>query len=156
MPALVALKEVPPTIYVVSSHDDVTIPEIPAISRNELDPLVAALEAAGGEATAPVTFIYYGADGTPTTRFRLDLAIPVSTRPTSLAEPYEVLDTPAFRCVATDYVGPMADIQVGYDALFSAMAAQGLTRTNESREIYKQWIGMESPDNVTELQIGVR
>jgi effector-binding domain-containing protein len=154
--APVALKEVPATIFVVSSHDDVTIPEIPAITRSELDQLVEALDTVGGAPTAPVTFIYRGADGTNTTRFHLDLAIPVRTRPAMLPEPYEVLEAPAFRCVATDYVGPMAHIQRGYDTLFAEMRARGLTRTEESREIYKKWIGFESPDNVTELQIGVR
>jgi len=29
------------------------------------------------------------------------------------------------------------------------------SRSPESREIYKKWIGFESPDNVTELQVGV-
>jgi hypothetical protein len=36
------------------------------------------------------------------------------------------------------------------------MREQNLVRTEESREIYKKWIGFESPDNVTELQVGVR
>lgn len=155
MTASVALKEVPPTIYVASTHEDVTIPEIPSISWSELDSLVAVLDTVGGAPSAPVTFIYHGADGTDTTKFRLDLAIPVFARPKSVPAPYEILETSAFRCVATDFVGPMAEIQSGYDALFAAMLEQGLTRTDESREIYKHWVGYESPDNITELQIGV-
>lgn len=155
MSTSVAVKEVPPTIFVVSSHDDVTIPEIPTISRNEVDQMVEALADVGASPVAPVTFIYHGADGTPETRFRLDIAFAVAAKPPAAPEPYDVLETPAFRCLATDFVGPMFDIMHGYARLFSAMNDQGLAFTGESREIYRKWIGYESPDNVTELQIGV-
>jgi effector-binding domain-containing protein len=153
--ASVAVKEVPPTIFVVSSHDDVTIPEIPTISRNEVDQMVEAIAAVGAEPVAPVTFIYHGADGTPTTKFRLDIAFQLAEKPAMAPEPYEVVDVPAFRCVATDYVGPMPEIMRGYALLFAEMEEQGLVHSGESREIYRKWIGFESPDNVTELQVGV-
>jgi effector-binding domain-containing protein len=153
--ASVAVKEVPATIFVVSSHDDVTIPEIPTIARNEVDQMVEAIAAVGAEPVAPVTFIYHGADGTPDTKFQLEIAFPLSTRPASPVDPYDVKETPAFRCLATDYVGPMLDIMRGYALLFTELEEQGLAYTGESREIYRKWIGYESPDNVTELQIGV-
>jgi len=34
--------------------------------------------------------------------------------------------------------------------------AAGLTPVNISREIYHKWIGMDSPDNVTELQVRIK
>jgi effector-binding domain-containing protein len=152
----VALKEVPPTTFVVSSHDDVTIPEIPAIARNEVDQLIATIEEEGLVPTSPVVFIYHGADGTPTTRFKLTLAFPLAQRPGSVPEPYEILDTPTFRCVSTDFVGAMDEILRGYARLFDEIARQGLTFTGESREIYRKWVGYLSDDNVTELQLGVK
>jgi effector-binding domain-containing protein len=154
--ASVALKEVPPTTFVVSSHDDVTIPEIPAIVRSDVDPLLATIEEEGMVPTSPVVFIYHGADGTPTTRFKFTLAFPLAERPASVPEPYELLDTPAFRCVSTDFVGAMQDIMGGYARLFEAVDELGLAFTGESREIYRKWIGYESDDNVTELQLGVK
>ena len=156
MIASVALKEVPPTTFVVSSHDDVTIPEIPAIARNEVDQLLATIEEEGMVPTSPVVFIYHGADGTPTTRFKLTLAFPLAERPASVPEPYELLDTPAFKCVSLDFVGAMQDIMGGYARLFDAVDELGLAFTGESREIYRKWVGYESDDNVTELQLGVK
>jgi effector-binding domain-containing protein len=153
--ASVAIKEVPPTLFMVSSHDGVTIPEIPAISRGELDQMLTELATNGGTSGSPVHFIYHGADGSNTTRFRLVLAVPVAEPPSHVPEPYELFESAPFRCVATDYVGPMRDIKQGYARLFEAMEEQGLQRTDESREIYVKWIGYDSPDNVTELQIGV-
>jgi effector-binding domain-containing protein len=152
----VSIKQVPPTVFLTSVHDDVTIPEIATIARNEMEQMVEALQAAGGVPSAPITFIYHGADGTPTTPFRLTLAVPLATVPTRVPDPYEIVRSPAFKCVATDFVGPMPDIMWGYDRIFSAMREQNLVRTEESREIYKKWIGFESPDNVTELQVGVQ
>jgi effector-binding domain-containing protein len=154
--ASVALKEVPPATFVVSSHDDVTIPEIPPIARSEVDQLLATIEEEGLVPTSPVVFIYHGADGTPTTRFKLTLAFPLAERPASVPEPYELLDTPTFRCVSTDFVGAMPDIMAGYARLFEAVDELGLTFTGESREIYRKWIGSESEDNVMELQLGVK
>lgn len=155
MSASVEIKEVPPTIFVVSSHDDVTIPEIPTISRNEVDQMVAAIAAVGAVPVAPVTFIYHGADGTPTTKFQLDIAFALAAKPPETPAPYEVVELPAFRCVATDYVGPMPEIMRGYALLFAELEHQGLVHSGESREIYRKWIGFESEDNVTELQVGV-
>jgi effector-binding domain-containing protein len=154
--ASVALKEVPPTTFVVSSHDDVTIPEIPAITRGEVDQLIATIEQEGLVATSPVVFIYHGADGTPTTRFKFALAFPLAERPASVPEPYELVDAPTFKCLSTDFVGAMPDIMAGYARLFDAVDELGLSFTGESREIYRKWIGFESDDNVTELQLGVK
>ena len=156
MIASVALKEVPPTTFVVSSHDDVTIPEIPPIARSEVDQLLATIEEEGLVPTSPVVFIYHGADGTPTTRFKLTLAFPLAERPASVPAPYELVDAPTFKCVSTDFVGAMPDILAGYARLFDAVDELGLAFTGESREIYRKWVGYESDDNVTELQLGVK
>jgi predicted transcriptional regulator YdeE len=152
----VSIKQVPPTVFLASVHEDVTIPEIATIARNEMEQMIEALQAAGGVPSSQITFIYHGADGTPTTPFRLTLAVPLATVPAHVPGPYELLESPEFTCVATDFVGPMPDIMWGYDRIFSAMREQNLQRTAESREIYKKWIGFESPDNVTELQVGVQ
>ena len=152
----VSIKQVPPTVFLASVHENVTIPEIATIARNEMEQMVDALQAAGGVQSAPITFIYHGADGTPTTPFRLTLAVPLATAPRHVPGGYELVESPEFKCVATDFVGPMPDIMWGYDRIFAAMRENNLVRTPESREIYKKWIGFESPDNVTELQVGVQ
>jgi effector-binding domain-containing protein len=151
----VTLKTVPPTIVVMSSHEGVTIPEISAVSRGVVDDMIADLNAHGITPLAPVHFIYHGADGTLTTPFRLSIAFPIAERPPSPIEDYEIADLPAFRCMAADYVGPMPDIQIAYTEILDAIRDSGRQRSPESREIYKKWIGFESPDNVTELQVGV-
>ena len=151
----VTLKTVPPTTFVMSSHEGVTIPEISAVSRGVVDDMIMDLHAHGVMPLAPVHFIYHGADGSLTTRFRLTIAFPIAGPPGAPIEDYEIAELPAFRCMAADYVGAMPDIQIAYNEILDAISSSGRARSPESREIYKKWIGFESPDNVTELQVGV-
>jgi effector-binding domain-containing protein len=151
----VALKTVPPTTFVMSSHDGVTIPEISAVSRGVVDDMIAELHARGIAPLAPVHFIYHGADGSLTTKFRLTIAFPIARPPAEPIDDYQIAELPAFRCMAAEYVGPMPDIQIAYNEILGAIDSSGRKRSPESREIYKKWIGFESPDNVTELQVGV-
>src|SRR5919112_486484 len=72
----VTLKTVPPTVFVMSSHEGVTIPEISAVSRGVVDDMIVDLQAHGVMPLAPVHFIYHGADGSLTTQFRLTIAFP--------------------------------------------------------------------------------
>ena len=58
----VTLKTVPPTTFVMSSHEGVTIPEISAVSRGVVDDMISDLHAHGVMPLAPVHFIYHGAD----------------------------------------------------------------------------------------------
>jgi effector-binding domain-containing protein len=111
----VTLKTVPPTTFVMSSHEGVTIPEISAVSRGVVDDMISDLHAHGVMPLAPVHFIYHGADGSLTTRFRLTIAFPIAGRPDEPIEDYEIAELPAFRCMAADYVGPMPDIQIAYN-----------------------------------------
>jgi effector-binding domain-containing protein len=151
----VTLKTVPPTTFVMSSYEGVTIPEISAVARGVVDEMIADLTSHGITPLAPMHFIYHGADGTLTTAFRLSIAFPIAERPGQRIADYEIADVPAFRCMAADYVGPMPDIQIAYREILDAITASGRPRSPESREIYKKWVGFESPDNVTELQVGV-
>ena len=77
----VTLKTVPPTTFVMSSHEGVTIPEISAVSRGVVDDMIMDLHAHGVMPLAPVHFIYHGADGSLTTRFRLTIAFPIAGPP---------------------------------------------------------------------------
>ena len=50
----VTLKTVPPTTFVMSSHEGVTIPEISAVSRGVVDDMISDLHAHGVMPLAPV------------------------------------------------------------------------------------------------------
>jgi len=67
----------------------------------------------------------------------------------------ELKSTAAFKCVATDFVGPMTKIGESWMNFVQSIRAAGHKPTDQSREIYKKWIAFDSADNITELQQGV-
>jgi len=150
------VKEVPATVFVASRHR-ATIPDVPRIAgdANAVGAAEEAAEGAGLAIAGPSTFLYYGADGSPTTEFDLLIAFPIASKPPVAPAGHEIVDSPSFRCLALDYVGPMSRIGEGYADLMRALRDQGLRPTWESREIYKVWKDYDSVENVTELQIGL-
>ena len=139
----------------MSSHEGVTIPEISAVSRGVVDDMIAELQAHGITPLAPVHFIYHGADGTLTTKFRLTIAFPIATPPGAADR-----GLPDRRAAGVSLHGgglcrPDARHPDRLRRDPRRDRRSGRKRTPESREIYKKWIGFESPDNVTELQVGV-
>jgi effector-binding domain-containing protein len=150
------IKDDPAAIFLASRHRT-TIPQIAKIAGDENAPgkLIEAARSAGIQIAGPSTFIYYGADGKPTTEFDLLIAFPIVSRPASVPNGFEVVEAPPFHCVSVDYVGSMPNIHAGYDVLMQAIGSQGLRPTGEGREIYKTWVEYNSDENVTELQIGI-
>ncbi|BDI30090.1 hypothetical protein CCAX7_21410 [Capsulimonas corticalis] len=151
----IEIKIVPAMVFLVSTHE-ITIPEIAKIAGEVPWKMGVAAEEQSLAIDGPIQFLYDGADGTLDKIFTLRLALPLRERPAHEEDgPFVIYETPPFRCIATDYIGGMPGIQTGYQALKDKIGEQGLRPTWESREIYKHWVDYDSPENVTELQIGL-
>jgi len=150
----ITVKEVPPTLFLASTHTT-TIPQLAGLAEKISPQLFAAADQNGLAVRGPMEFHYDGIDGNPQTEFKLVIALPISTKPECAPPPFSVLETKAFPCAALDYVGSMPEITKGYMALMDGMRERNLTMTSECREVYKHWLGFDSPDNVTELQYGI-
>jgi hypothetical protein len=70
--------------------------------------------------------------------------------------PYRARWEPEWNCVSARYKGPMTRIVEAWEEFFAKAAKKGLALSDERREIYLKWIGFESADNVTELQIRLK
>ena len=146
-----------PEVRVISRRDRVIIPQIPAHSGPAVKSLIEALKTLN---VAPghggMIYIYHGCTGDPAAEFDLEIALPVpggvSGRP---VPPAELKTAPAFRCMAVDYVGPMSGIGGAWMQLIQTVRAAGHRPSEESREVYKKWVGFDSSENVTELQQGI-
>ena len=150
----IAVKEVPSTLYLASTHTT-TIPQIEGLASKITAQLFAAADQSGLALAGPMEFHYDGIDGDPQKEFKLVIAVPLVSRPECAPPPFSILETKPFPCAALDYVGAMAGIRSGYLRLMNGMREQNLTMSSECREVYKHWIGPESPENVTELQYGI-
>lgn len=70
--------------------------------------------------------------------------------------PYPVQVLPEFRCASLLYVGPGAKIGEGWQRLYRAALDKGLDLTGEERELTLYWEGVDSPNNVVQMQIGIK
>lgn len=146
-----------PPVEVISRRDRLTIPQIPAHSGPAIQSLIEALDRMNVSPTGgDMIYVYHGCNGDPALPFDLEIALPVPPgTATRLDSPLKLNTLPEFRCLATDYVGPMTGIGQAWMRLVGAVRAAGHQPTDESREVYKKWVGFNSPKNVTELQQGI-
>lgn len=150
------IKQIPP-IPVISRRDRLTIPQIPAHSGPAVQSLLETLKRVGISPTSgPMIYVYHGCNGDPAVEFDLEICLPVTAGLAAQVEPpIELKTTSPFQCMAADYVGPMSGIGRAWMELVQAVTAAGRQPTEQSREVYKKWVGFNSAENVTELQQGV-
>lgn len=69
---------------------------------------------------------------------------------------FPVQELPAFKCASLLYVGPGAKIGEGWQRLYRAALDKGLEPTGEERELTLYWEGVDSTNNIVQMQIGVK
>ena len=70
--------------------------------------------------------------------------------------PYRARWEPEWICLSARYKGPMSAIIAAWQEFFAKAEKKGLALGDERREIYLKWIGHDSPENVTELQLRLK
>jgi effector-binding domain-containing protein len=151
------LKLVPAT-SVIARRDRLTIPQIPAHSGPAIQSLIEALQAlnASPSGDGACIYVYHDFDGDLQIPFDLEICLPVDPALRAAVPPPTRLATlPPFRCLAADYVGGMPGIGAAWTQFVDRATAGGHKLTRVSREVYKKWVGFDSPENVTELQQGI-
>ena len=148
------LKTVPPTTFLCSTHE-LRVPEITTAAAVAVPGVIQAMRDSEMQATGVMQFLYDGCDGDPEKVFTLDIAIPVDEKK-DVAAPYVVREVPEFRCAAIEYRGGMSRIGEGYMELAKQMREAGLEPNDLAREVYTYFMDAESPENITELQMGIR
>ncbi len=131
-----------------------TLRKITDYSKTYVDALLKEMEKAGLKAEGPMEFIYFGACSDPDKEFTLQIAVPVEEEK-PVGEGYKFKKAEPFKCMAYEHKGDIADLHDAYEKTFEAVFAQQLQPNNEVREVYKVYENLTSPDNLTEIQIGV-
>ena len=144
---------------VISVKKTATLNTLTDIVGNTPVQMLVDMEAHDIEATGPMIFIYRGVNGDPDAPFELEVSVPVSDNAFQLRDysgRYSVNTIEAFRYVERTYLGPVDGLgKEGYEPLFIDMAKAGIEPSGEAREVYMNWVGPESPDNRTDIQVGV-
>lgn len=120
--------------------------------------LFAEFGSAGIVPTGPMMFVYNGVNGDPHTEFDLRIALPLSGTDSDRytgelkkdrLEPFDFVETVLYGDIAD--LGPKA-----YEPLMEKMGAASLIPIGYVREIYQNFVDMDSPDNETRVQVAVQ
>lgn len=120
------------------------------------DKLESDIQSQGVEMDGPMIFVYRGCNGEMDNEFELEISQPVKN-PKTYKGQYQVNRLEPFKCVQTTYKGSLMDLgPKGYEPFIAEINQQGLTMTDQSREIYTRYDGPTAETNITELQIGIQ
>jgi effector-binding domain-containing protein len=103
----------------------------------------------------PVVHYYYGAPHRdPEKRFKMETGFFVPAE-APVVGPFKPRELPAFKCATIVYIGPATSIGDAWQDLYRSVRDQQLKPTAEERELYLYWEGVDSPNNVVQVQLGV-
>lgn len=143
-------------IDVIAINKKATLKTIFADIGNLPEQLEADVKAQGLETDGPMIFVYRGCSGDMESPFDLEITQPVKST-SAYRGNFQTSTLPPFKCVERTYKGNIMEIgPKGYEPFITDLENQGLTMTDQAREIYTLYEGPESENNVTELQIGVK
>ena len=136
-------------------HSEVTtVKEIHDVAMREIKNLYKDAEKIGLKEVAPMQFVYYGCDDKLDTKFTLEIAMVVDDEKFYDGK-YKFKDLEGFKCVSTVHNGDINKIGETYEKFMPEVFRSGQQTNDQSREVYHKWVSPESPENITEIQIGV-
>lgn len=149
-----------PAFGALVQQAQLTVPKIPHFAEQATTGLVRLAEARAVEVVGPPVFIYTGAGTGANDLLTMQVAFPVADglkfETTDGPNPTALLRFDAFRCASFDFHGPLVRLAEAYAPAMNALKAEGHTPCEQSREVYRYWVGYDSPENVVEVQLGIR
>lgn len=132
-----------------------TLNKISAFASPEIDPLMEEAHKLGLEPSGPLEFIYFDATDDKDKPFTLWIALPVKNEIPVSNSKYSFKTTDDFKCFSHIHKGDISQVYQVYDKIFAELFSKGVKPTNQIREVYENWESVVSPENITEIQIGI-
>jgi hypothetical protein len=133
-----------------------TASEISGFAEEVMQKMYSDLEAAAIAVTGPPQFHYFNVDPSGEKPFQLLIALPVAEqKQVDPVSSFFYLQSEPFTCLTEDYAGTMEDLGDAWVSLVGKVIDEGYLPQNQCREVYKVWISFDSPENLTELQMGI-
>lgn len=133
-------------------EQETTLAKIGDVAERLTDELFDALEKSGNRREGPVTFVYINATPDPTKPFKLQVGVPVQKGGVEFGD-FKVRQLASGKAATVVFCGSLQYLHEVYQTLFPDIFAKGHQPTEEMREMYFNWEGSESPNNVTQIQI---
>jgi len=133
---------------------ETTINQLSAVVPETLPKLFAAIKENSVDISGPMIFVYHGATQDRDKPFQLEIGFAVAPGSKEAGD-FKVRELAAFHCASVIYSGPIAQVGLAYQGLFTELFGAGLQPTGETREMYLYWEAPESPNNVEVILAGV-
>ena len=106
------------------------------------------------EKTGPIEFVYLGASSDMEKEFTLQIGFPTKD-PKPTERGFQFRQSSDFKCLKFTYKGALKGIANEYEKIYEYLWNNSIKHTDEIREIYHFFEYPDSPNNVTEIQIGL-
>ncbi|MBO9699506.1 MAG: GyrI-like domain-containing protein [Sporocytophaga sp.] len=132
-----------------------TLNKLQEFADKAVDGVYEAVAKGGLKASGPMEFIYLNCSNDRDKEFTLEIALPIENSTNFNSENHRIKKFEDFKCLSHTHNGDLLNLPGIYQRLFEEVFKNGIKPTNQIREIYKSFSGMESNDNITEIQIGI-
>ena len=105
--------------------------------------------------SGPILITYFNFRGDPDQKFTAEIGVPIGAKEAAVVGEFYVRKVPKFKCAAAVFQGPLMQIGEAWGK-FVEMAMTKGEPTEESRELYLYWEGHDSPNNIIELEMGLK
>lgn len=146
-------KQVKPELFFYYS-EETTLPKIHEVATRECNAIISELHKSGLEATSPMQFVYRGLDGDPSKPFTLEIGFAIKHEK-KINDKYAIKELEAFNCAATEHKGDIHKLNETYDDFMGRLIQSEIKISDQCREIYTTYVTETSPENVTEVQVGI-
>lgn len=133
-----------------------TLNKLHDLATAEVDKLFAKAGELGLQQTGPLEFIYFDCTNDRDKEFLLEIALPVASISDKVVAGYSFRKHEDFNCVSYIHKGEMEKLPGVYEKLYTEIWNNSIRPGNQIREVYSVFTDSNSPDNITEIQIGIQ
>ena len=141
-------------MLMLEAEAKLTLSEIQAHSERIVPELLTEAEERELLLCGPCIFSYHGCDGKADTIITLKIGFPILG--CEGQGKFACTEMPEHACVSTMYRGDMAGIGPAWCKFSDLARQQGYELGDIGREVYVHWVGFDSTENITELQIPLK
>jgi effector-binding domain-containing protein len=135
--------------------EQTTMNLLPKVIEREIHNFTAEIKKLGLKEAGPMEFIYFNCTEDADKLFTFLFAMPVETLIPLSGAKYFFREMEDFKSLSYIHKGDLLEMFQVYERIFKEVDDRGLKHTSQVREVYIKYEDIKSPDNVTEIQVGI-
>ncbi len=147
-------KDVKP-LTVFYHQEKTTLRKLMEVADREIPKMQEEAKKLGLEEVSPMQFRYLDCTSDIDKEFTLEIGMVVGEKKGNLEGLYDFKEWGPLSCASHIYKGDIRKIGEEYDKIFPEVLNSGREYNKEIREVYTRYIAPDSPENITEIQIGL-